>query len=123
RAADLAQELLNRGDAADGHGVLGDAYYLRGEQIASVNEWHKALDADPKNVNALKSLADFSSDRQNYASAVEYLHRALEASPGDPELLYFRGRALYYLRDYKASESDLVKALAAKGETKAPLTL
>jgi Tfp pilus assembly protein PilF len=123
RAADLAESLLSRGDAADGHQVLGDAYYLNREQIASVAEWHKALDADPGHVNALLSLADFSADRQNYEAAEQYLQRALKTRPEDPDLLFHHGRALYYLKRYKESEADLAKALARKGESGVPLAL
>jgi len=123
RAADLAEALIARGDAADGHQVLGDAHYLRMEQIPAVEEWHRALEADPKNVNALRSLAGFSSDRQNYSAAEQYLRAALEVSPSDPEILFHHGRALYYLKRHKESEADLAKALSAKGESGAPLAL
>ena len=123
RAADLAEALLARGAAADAHQVLGDAHYLRMEQIPAVGEWHKALEADPGNVNALKSLAGFASDRQNYSGAEQYLRTALEAAPGDPEILFQHGRALYHLKRNKESEADLVKALLAKGESGAPLSL
>ena len=123
RAADLAEALLARGDAADAHQILGDAHYLRMEQIPAVAEWHKALEADPKNVNALKSLAGFSSDRQNYSGAEQYLRAALEVDPSEPEILFHHGRALYYLKRLQESEADLVKALLAKGESGAPLAL
>jgi len=123
RAADLAETLLARGDPADGHQVLGDAHYLRREQIAAVKEWHKALDADPKHVNALLSLADYQSDRQSYETAEAYLRRAVESDPGDPAVRYFHGRALYYLGRYPESEADLLKTLEAKGEAGAPLAL
>ncbi len=123
RAADLAEALAGRGDRTDAHEILGDAHYLRMEQIEAVKEWHLALDADPKNVNALESLAGYSSDRQNYEAAEEYLRKALEVKPGDPGLLFAHGRALYYLKRPKESEAELVKVLSAKGETGAPLAL
>ncbi len=123
RAADLAETLLAGGDAADGHRLLGDAHYLRKEQIPAVEQWHKALEADPENAGALKSLAGFALDRGNFTGAEEYLRKALEVAPSDPEILFLHGQTLYYLERYRESEEDLAKALVAKGESGAPLAL
>ena len=123
RAADLAESLLARGAAADAHQVLGDAHYLRLEQIPAVEEWHKALKADPKHVPALRSLAGFSWDRENHEVAERYLREALEVEPADPEILFQHGRALFHLKRYPESEADLVKVLLAKGESGAPVAL
>jgi spermidine synthase len=123
RAADLADALLSRGDATDGHEVLGDAHYRRRQQIDAVREWHKALDADPRNVDALRSLADFSFDRGNHQEAEEYLRTALAARPGDPDLLFYHARALFNLKRYGEAESEMAKVLAVKGEQQSPLAL
>ncbi|HEV8337335.1 MAG TPA: hypothetical protein VGR67_13035 [Candidatus Polarisedimenticolia bacterium] len=123
RAADLAETLIARGDAADGHRFLGDAHYLRHEQLSSVAEWHKALEADPRSVPTLLSLADYAADRQNYQGAELYLKTAVGIAPEDPSVLFNHGRALFYLRRYQESEADLKKVLVHEGEKSAPLTL
>ncbi|MCI0658450.1 MAG: fused MFS/spermidine synthase, partial [Acidobacteria bacterium] len=97
RAADLGEALLARGDASNGHQVLGDACAIQREQLQAVAEWHKSLEADPENVNALLSLADFNSDRSNYAEAEKYLSQALRIRPEDPGTSFARGRVLYFL--------------------------
>ncbi len=123
RAADLGEALLARGDASDGHQVLGDACAIQREQLKAVEEWHKSLEADPENVNALMSLADFNSDRNNYAEAEEYLSQALRIRPADPATSFARGRVLYFLQRYPESEKDLAQAIALKGDAGAPLAL
>jgi len=123
RAADLGETLVARGDASRGHQVLGDACAIQREQLKAVQEWHLALQADPKNADALISLSDFNSDRGNYSEADAYLTQALAIRPGDPAALYARGRVRYLLKRYKESEADLAQALAQKGDTGAPLAL
>jgi tetratricopeptide (TPR) repeat protein len=123
RAADLAETLLARKDVSNGHQVLGDAWYIQGEQLKAVEQWHASLAADPKNANALMSLADFNSDRNNHAEAVEYLGQILATHPDDTAALFARGTALYELKRMKESEADLARALALKGDTGAPLAL
>ena len=123
RAVDLGEALLARGQAADGHQILGDANYLRHQIITATEEWHKALEADPRNVNALVSLADAQIDRQNFQGAEEYLRQALAIEPSSSVLRYQHGRALFNMKHYAESEKDLVKALAAEGEDGAPMAL
>jgi spermidine synthase len=123
RAADVAETLIARGDAADGHRFLGDAHYLRREQLSSVAEWHKALEADPRNVHTLLSLADYASDRRNYEGAEQYLKAAVGIAPEDPSVLFNHGRALFYLNRYPESEAVFKKVLVHEGENSAPLTL
>jgi tetratricopeptide (TPR) repeat protein len=123
RAADLAEAVLARGDAANGHQILGDACAIQREQLKAVQEWHQALAADPANVNALLSLADFNMDRTNYADAERYLSQALHIRPDDPDLLFARGRVLYLLKRYPESEKDLARSLAREGDEEMPLAL
>ncbi len=123
RAADLGEALLARGDASNGHQVLGDACAIQREQLQAVAEWHKSLEADPENVNALLSLADFNSDRSNYAEAEKYLSQAQRIRPEDPGTSFARGRVLYFLKRYPESEADLARSIALRGEAGAPLAL
>ncbi len=123
RAADLGEALVARGDAADGHQILGDACYLRQEQIMAVEEWHKALQADPAHGATLQSLAAFNADRRNFAEAESYLTQDLTAHPKDAAALFARGRARFQQKKYREAESDLVQALATAGETEVPMSL
>ncbi|HEU5181179.1 MAG TPA: tetratricopeptide repeat protein [Candidatus Polarisedimenticolia bacterium] len=123
RAADLGEALVARGDAADGHQILGDACYLRQEQIMAVEEWHKALQADPAHGATLQSLAAFNADRRNFAEAESYLTQDLAAHPKDASALFARGRARFQLKKYREAESDLVQALATAGESEVPMSL
>jgi len=123
RAADLGESLLTRDDASNGHQVLGDACAIEHEQLKAVEEWHKALQANPENVNALMSLADFNTDRSNYAEAEKYLSQALKILPDDPGASFARGRVRYFLKQYRESETDLARAITLKGDAGAPLAL
>jgi len=123
RAADLGEALLARGDASNGHQVLGDACAIEHEQLKAVEEWHKALQANPENVNALMSLADFNTDRSNFAEAEKYLSQALRINPDDPSASFARGRVFYFLKRYRESEGDLARAITLKGDAGAPLAL
>jgi len=123
RGADLAEALIARGDATDGHQVLGDACSIQHEQLQAVAEWHKALQADPANVKALMSLADFNIDRRSYEEAEKYLDQALQLRPQDPSIMFALGRVLFYLKRYPESEKDLAQAVTLNGDAGAPLAL
>ncbi|MFU8779625.1 MAG: tetratricopeptide repeat protein [Kiritimatiellia bacterium] len=46
----------------------------------------KKIEAEPKNVNFRRALANFYMQKKDYAGAIEALEKAVEINPGDPEL-------------------------------------
>ena len=89
----------------------------------AVEEWHKALQADPTHAATLLSLAAFNADRRNFAEAEDYLTQDLAAHPKDASALFARGRARFQLKKYREAESDMVQALANSGEAELPMAL
>ncbi len=101
--APLANELRRGGDArravalceagltADpthlsGHVVLALALGDLGDNAGSERSFVRAVELDPENVIALRSLGDLARDRGDREAARSWYQHALEADPRDPEL-------------------------------------
>ncbi|MCL6565612.1 MAG: tetratricopeptide repeat protein [Acidobacteriia bacterium] len=73
---------------------------------------HAAVQANPRNVEALIRLGNFYFDNQAWAEAIEYYSRALELRPEDVNVRTDRGTAYWYsgfpdkaVEDYERSLS------------------
>jgi tetratricopeptide (TPR) repeat protein len=61
---------------------LWGAYYSQMQDRAHAKEsWEKTLQANPRHVSALASLAQMATDEGDFAKAIDYLERAVAAQP------------------------------------------
>lgn len=106
-------------DSASGHANLGEAYFRNHDYAASIPELQRALDLNPQMMGTHQTLGVALLVEGNAAEAVPHLEKirtpellglayletgrlgsaimalqvALERQPGDPDLLYYFGRA------------------------------
>ncbi|MHB1225494.1 MAG: tetratricopeptide repeat protein, partial [Gemmatimonadaceae bacterium] len=101
--APLASELRRAGEAGravslceaglradpghlSGHVVLAQALTDLGDRDGAEQAFGRAVELDPENVIALRSLGDLTRDRGDVPTARTWYQRALETDPRDPEL-------------------------------------
>ena len=101
--ASLADELRRSGDARraaalcethlrtipghlSGHVVLGQALADLGDPAEAERAFSRAIELDPENLIALRSLGDLARQGADRERAREWYQRALEVDPRDPEL-------------------------------------
>jgi tetratricopeptide (TPR) repeat protein len=51
-----------------------------------IEDMKQKIEAEPKNVNFRRALANFHMQKKDYAQAIDALEQAIELNPGDPEL-------------------------------------
>jgi len=104
----VARELVARGDArqavplleevirqtpnkAKGYALLGAAYYFDKQTERAVAEFTRALQLDPKNVDALNDLGVVYLDRGNGGEALKWFNAAITAAPQHADAHINRG--------------------------------
>lgn len=79
---------------------------------ASVEPMLAAVKTDPKNVDALISLANLYYDHKKFAESIEYYQRALEIQPKNVDARTDLGTVHWYLGDANKAIKEYEKALA-----------
>jgi len=96
---------------ADWHHARGYSLRKQGNFRAAVEEYTKAIDADPWHFKALFNRG-FSYDKLGeHAQAVQDYTRALRVDPTNSYALYNRGITLDQLGDYAAATADFTAAI------------
>jgi len=106
---------LTGNDLSMAHTVRGDAYYLGGDAAKARDDWRTAVDLNGQNAVALRGMALISNMQRKFPEAMQYMERALAASPNNPQLYITRG--LLRLEDRRAvglALADFDKAVAVK---------
>lgn len=86
----LRAERYNSGDPRLA-AILGTLYYQQGENEHAAHYLNAAVAQDPKQVEALFSLAFLLYDQQKYQQAADYFQRILAIVPRHPDTLYGLG--------------------------------
>ncbi len=105
--------------------ISGDKYYQAGDVEGAVEEFKKALELDPDNVNVLNSLGVCYGVREEYDSALECFLKAVELDPDEIMAVYNAGyasmcrdeysRALEFFRQAEAIDDNLFEVAFQTG--------
>jgi len=72
-------------NSAEGHGLLGVAYDMKGMPVTAKDHYERALAIAPGDPEVLNNYGFFLYRRGEYKDAKEVLKRASKAAPGDPQ--------------------------------------
>ena len=72
------------------------------------------LQANPKDVEALKQLGNIYYDGQAYPQAIEYYTKALEITPNNPDVITDLGTAYWYTGNADKAIEEYQKSLAIR---------
>jgi len=106
---------LTGNDLSLAHAVRGDAYYLGGDAAKARDDWRTAVEINGQNAMALRGMAIISNLQRKVPEAMQYMERAIAASPSNPHLYVTRG--LLRLEDRRAGGlaiADFDKAIALR---------
>lgn len=56
-----------------------------------LNDWIIRVESEPRDPEAIKNLAIFYVQKQEYAKANRYIYEAMDLFPGDPALMFYKG--------------------------------
>lgn len=93
-------------DYAEGYMIDGGFQLERGDTVAAINLFEKALAISPTLSGAYLSMAGISYDRGNYSEAEGYINRAMEYMPDRAELYLNRGIVRYQQYNIKGAMAD-----------------
>lgn len=93
---------------------LGLAHHQAGRFADAESAYMQALQADPRNTDALHLLGVIASQAGKYETAIELIDRALALKPDFAEALSNRGNALQELRRYAEAVASYDRALSIK---------
>lgn len=102
------EKALTTDDATDRADTLANAglcLYRAGRVQEAAQDFHRALELDPKQATALTRLATIAYHAQNYLSARAFIERADAGTQLDPEQLLLAARIELALHDRDAAES------------------
>ena len=95
-------------------GLDSSAAKAKSESIALASGGVLAGAAEPKDAAAYSRRATAAVARQNYASAIADMNRAVELAPSDPNYRYQRGMALWESQQHVPALADFNEALKLK---------
>lgn len=105
---------LNNRQAADVQVALGRSCETRGETERALAAYADAVKRDPRRTDAYLRLAILSDMRGKFQDSAEYYRKALQSSPGNPDIFCDMGYSLYLQRRWAEAEMNLQQALALK---------
>jgi protein O-mannosyl-transferase len=99
---------------ADTHNTLGLLLAIRGELEASIEEFHKAAEADPQYARAFFNLGRVYARLDEPERAVQNYQRALQLSPNEAEIHLGLGNVLARQGHLQAASDHFEKAVKLK---------
>ena len=78
--------------------------------LAAIKDYDKAIELDPKNVNAYLDRAEAKVALDQYSAAIKDFDKAIELEPKNVSAYYRRGDAKVELHQYSAANEDYDKA-------------
>lgn len=101
------------------HIRLAAEYFKLNQDTKAISHAEKALQKDPKNVEAFLLLGGLYSADKKYDLAIAQYNKALELQPGDVEAPLYLGSIYTELKDYKKAE-QFFKMLLKNPDYKTP---
>jgi len=102
-------------DLSAAHAMRGDAYFLGGSAARARDDWRTAAEMNPQNALALRGMAIISNMQRKFPKAMQYMARAIAASPDNPHLYITRGvLRLEERRTVPQALADFDKAVSIK---------
>jgi tetratricopeptide (TPR) repeat protein len=119
-AVRLSGEAIRSGQLAGNdlslaHSVRADAYYLGGDAAKARDDWRTAVEINGRNAMALRGMAIISHMQRKIPDSMQYMQRAIDASPDNPHLYITRGLLrLQDRRELALAHADFDKAVTLK---------
>lgn len=119
-AVRLVSEAIRSGqltgkDLSLAYAVRGDAYYLAGDAAKARDDWRTGVEMDEQNALALRGMAIISHMQRKLPESMQYMQRAIAASPESPHLYITRGLLrLQDRRELQLAHADFDKAVSLK---------
>ncbi len=119
-AVRLLNEAIRSGQLAGNdlslaHSVRGDAYYLGGNAARARDDWRTAVEMNGNNAMALRGMAIIAHMQRKAPESMQYMGRAIAASPDNAHLYMTRGLLrLQDRRELALAHADFDKAVALK---------
>jgi tetratricopeptide (TPR) repeat protein len=97
------------------HALRGDAYFMGGDAAKARDDWRTAVEMDGQNSLGLRGMAVISNMQRKFPEAMQYMERAIAATPNSPHLYITRGvLRLEERRALPAALADFDKAVQLK---------
>jgi tetratricopeptide (TPR) repeat protein len=93
---------------------LGDSLFNQDDLVGAAAEYRKALDLNPQNPRARRTLGDVLLDMKDYPGAMAEYREALQLGPDDPLVHHGLGEAFYYQNELDGAITEYNKALQLK---------
>lgn len=95
-----------------------ELYYQKGSLLLSSNQLEeaaaalsRAIELDPKNIDAYNNLAIVRGRQQNYKAVISILDKAYLISNKNPKIFFNRGYAKGFLNDFEGALKDFNKVI------------
>ncbi len=111
------EALLYRNDIAVTHYNRGNSLLVLGRVQEARNAWHRALELNPKLVEAWHNLAISHRDQGDIKAAHTLLQQALQLHPQDPELQHTRGELFQAEERFEEAIASFRQSLAVRPES------
>lgn len=95
--------------------ALAEEYYRAGKYTEAIAEYHRLINADPRNSDHYVQLARVYIDARQYAEAMESIESALLLDPHNPTSHALRGVVYYHQQEFEPAAQELEFAIL--GET------
>ncbi len=95
----------------------GQVWETTGNLDKAMEQYTKALEAEPQNPSALASVARLHEKREQHAEAVDYFNRALKVAPNDASLYNDLGLTYSKMGKHAEAVEQLQRAIAIAPST------
>jgi len=103
--------------------IIGVAFRQKQEYEIAKKYFKNVIELNSAQVEAVNELAVCEISTGNYQEAKKYLDEGIKTNPNSHELYTNRAASNVYLKDIKAAEIDVEKALSIEPENEVALTL
>ncbi|GEM_PF-614191 len=111
-SACVSEERLRQVNESDFHKEIGFAYYIEKNYQLAYSSFHKALQIDPNNKDALHGLALVHMEFQEFEMARDLFLRTIGLDPGYADAWFNLGICYQKLNSHKEAIDAFTKALA-----------
>ncbi|MBI3652374.1 MAG: fused MFS/spermidine synthase [Acidobacteria bacterium] len=111
RAEQFVRYALEMKETAQAHGILGELRAAQNDEAGALEEWQAALVLDPYHFHSLINLGKLYLTRQEAATAVPYLERALKIDATSARAHHLRGLAYQAMNNNEGAVVEYRKAL------------
>lgn len=105
---------INDRQTADVQVALGRTYEKRGQADQALAAYAEAVKHDPKRTDAYARLAILNDRQGKFKESAELYRKALQTSPGNPDIFCDMGYSMYLQRRWAEAEMNLQQALVLK---------